>query len=183
LKDELLVPVVGAVSVALIGGGISLVLAILAKDQKTSEFRQAWIEGVREDVSKLVAHFMVVATFSKMLRGKTQADIHQYIMSKEEHFLEISLLVIRIRLRMNKREHASFLKLLLETEGVGADNERYEKMVDAIVTQSQDILKAEWVRVKGGERSFRLLKSTSKVLLLAGLLSGGWLAYTYFIRP
>jgi len=158
--------------VALIGGGISLALAILAKDQKTSEFRQAWIDGLRDDVSKLVAHFMVVASISKIINKLSQEKISEYVLSKENDFIEIALLVNRIRLRMNKDEHKEFLKLISETDGIGSNPERYEALIENVVVQSQAILKSEWRRVKRGEVSFQVLKWGSATVFFASCAVG-----------
>ncbi|SDU01334.1 hypothetical protein [Pseudomonas moraviensis] len=172
MKEDLLIPLIGAIAVALIGGGISLALAILAKDQKTSEFRQAWIDGLRDDVSKLVAHFMVVASISKITKNLSQEKISEYVLSKENDFIEIALLINRIRLRMNKDEHKEFLKLISDTDGIGSDPERYEALIESIVVQSQAILKSEWRRVKRGEISFQILKWGSAVVFFASCAFG-----------
>ena len=34
---------IGAIFAAIIAGGISFIIAVISKDQKTSEFRQEWI--------------------------------------------------------------------------------------------------------------------------------------------
>jgi len=184
VKEDLLIPLIGAIAVALIGGGISLALAILAKDQKTSEFRQAWIDGLRDDVSKLVAHFMVVASISKITKKLSQEKISEYVLSKENDFIEIALLINRIRLRMNKDEHKEFLKLISETDGIGSDPERYEALIESIVVQSQAILKSEWRRVKRGEISFQILKWGSAVVFFASCAVGisFYLGYFEIIR-
>ena len=46
-------PAVGTICAALIAGLISFVVTVLAKDQKISEFRQAWIDALRSDAAEL----------------------------------------------------------------------------------------------------------------------------------
>ena len=189
MKEELIVPAIVALSVGLIAGIVSLVVSILAKDQKTSEFRQAWIDGLRNDVSQLVAHFGVVNTMAKIVREKPQSEIDAYLITKQEQFLEMGMLESRIRLRLNPDEHVNLLGSLQGLEKIRGDeiNERAER----IAIEAQEILKAEWERVKLGEPSFVWLKRISKagifsVLAIglgacaaefakhAGLLGGGW---------
>lgn len=45
---------VGAVLAATIAGGMSFLGSVFSKDQKTSEFRQAWIDGLRSEISQLI---------------------------------------------------------------------------------------------------------------------------------
>ena len=47
---------IGAIAAALIAGLISLLGLIISKEQKTSEFRQAWIDGLRSELSLVIAH-------------------------------------------------------------------------------------------------------------------------------
>lgn|SRR6266446_644807 len=48
-------PAIGAVMAAIIAAGISFLVTVLAKEQKTSEFRQAWIDALRKDLSEFIA--------------------------------------------------------------------------------------------------------------------------------
>jgi hypothetical protein len=42
--------------VAMIAGAFSLLGLVISKEQKVSEFRQTWIDALREDISELIAH-------------------------------------------------------------------------------------------------------------------------------
>ena len=48
--DQIPSVAVGAVVAALIAGTVSLLGLIISKEQKTSEFRQAWIDALRNDL-------------------------------------------------------------------------------------------------------------------------------------
>nr|WP_315485641.1 hypothetical protein [uncultured Undibacterium sp.] len=48
-------PAVGAITAALIGGTISITSMMSSKDQKTTEFRQKWIDMLRNKISDFVA--------------------------------------------------------------------------------------------------------------------------------
>lgn len=47
---------IGAIAAALIAGLVSLLGLIISKEQKTSEFRQAWIDALRKELSAVIAH-------------------------------------------------------------------------------------------------------------------------------
>lgn len=174
MEDTLIIPLVGAIAVALIGGGISLALAILTKDQKTSEFRQAWIDALRDDVSKLVAHMSVVKSISTIVKEMPEDEKQKFILSKQEHFLETVVVVTRIRLRLNRKKDKKLIDLVAKTDGLGKNPDAYVQRVEDIVVEAQSVLKTEWKRVKKGEWSFRLLKYFSLLVLLGGT----WMSYT-----
>lgn len=44
---------IGAIGAALIAATVSLLGLIISKEQKTSEFRQAWIDALRSDLGSL----------------------------------------------------------------------------------------------------------------------------------
>lgn len=45
---------IGAIAAASIAGLLAFLSLIIAKENKTSEFRQAWIDSLRLDLSKLI---------------------------------------------------------------------------------------------------------------------------------
>ncbi|WEJ19321.1 hypothetical protein N0B28_13505 [Pseudomonas sp. SD17-1] len=180
MKEDLLVPAIVALAVGLIAGMVSLVVSILAKDQKTSEFRQAWIDGLRNDVSQLVAHFGVVKTISKIMRARPRTEVDEYLIAKQEQFLEMEMLVSRIRLRLNPSEHVVMLRLLQNLEHIR--EEELDPRAERITIEAQDILKTEWERVKLGEPSFVWLKRVSKAGVLSALAIGVGIFAAVFVE-
>jgi hypothetical protein len=51
---------IGAVVAALIAGTVSLLGLIISKEQKTSEFRQAWIDALRCDLSAFLTQINAI---------------------------------------------------------------------------------------------------------------------------
>ena len=170
MKEDLLVPAIAALLVGLVAGIVSLVVSILAKDQKTSEFRQAWIDALRNDASQLVAHFGVMKAVAKIVRERPQSEINEYLISKQEQFLELGMLVSRIRLRLNPDEHLELLRMLGDLETIRESE--IDARAEQISVEAQDILKTEWDRVKRGEPSFVWLKRISKWGVLSVLAVG-----------
>lgn len=57
---------VGAVTAALIAGIISLLGLIISKEQKTSEFRQAWIDALRADLTAYLTQVNAINDATKV---------------------------------------------------------------------------------------------------------------------
>lgn len=166
--------------VGLIAGSVSLVIAILAKDQKTSEFRQIWIDALRNDVAQFIGHISVYKTLSKIIRSKQQSDVHSFILSQQKELLETAMLASRIKLRLNPEEHVDLIDLLDRPEGYGADDEAIELHIASISSATHIILKVEWERVKRGEKSVVWLKRISwSAILMAGLTFGLFILDNY----
>ncbi|MGA5482776.1 hypothetical protein ACPCIT_09580 [Pseudomonas siliginis] len=166
MNNEVSMTLAATLAVALIAGVVSLVVSILAKDQKTSEFRQAWIDGLRNDVSQLIAHLAVVKTLSAIVRQQSQPEIQKFILSKEKDFLETAMLSSRIRLRLNPNEHKALLALVKDSDGIGRSDSLMEAHMENLAIETQEILKTEWERVKRGEPSFVLLKLISRCAVI-----------------
>jgi hypothetical protein len=54
-----LLTVIGPVIAAIITGAIAFLASVLSKEQKTSEFRQAWIDALRNDLAELTSLALV----------------------------------------------------------------------------------------------------------------------------
>ncbi|AUZ46866.1 hypothetical protein [Pseudomonas orientalis] len=174
MKEELLVPLVGGVVVAVIAGAISLSVAILSKDQKTSEFRQLWIDALRQDVSRLSGVLHMLIGMSNIISEQTDDQKANFLVSSKDNLIEMVDLVTRIRLRLNIKEHVVLLALLDEvSNSKDMSRQAMESQIEAVVTEVQKVLKNEWERVKRGERSFQILKWSSGFVLVLGLAGVG----------
>lgn len=172
IKEDLLVPLVGVVVAAVIAGVVSLVVAILAKDQTTSEFRQSWIDALREDVAKLAGHWFIVTSAASDHR-EGRGDATDFLMSQHDYLIQMEICINRIILRLNPDEHVVLLKMLDQLGSVMLlPQKQKDSAMHEIVLESQGILKAEWTRVKRGEWSFRLLKWGSSAAVLIAAVTG-----------
>ncbi|WP_330210094.1 hypothetical protein [Pseudomonas sp. AM4(2022)] len=178
LKEEALIPLVGAVVVAVIAGAISLSVAILTKDQKTSEFRQSWIDSLRNDVSKLAGIMYAMLSFADSVKAKGESHAYEFLVSSKDSFVDMVNLITRIRLRLNVKEHARLLAVLdTMSQGEGLSKKQTESLIEGVVAETQLVLKTEWQRVKRGEKSFQILKWSSAFVLLAGVIGVTWYFY------
>ncbi|SFJ15147.1 hypothetical protein SAMN05216206_3545 [Pseudomonas guineae] len=167
-------PFITPITVAIIAGSISFVVTILSKDQKTSEFRQAWIDALRSEISELlsISHTLISMLNLKKEFGETEEQIMQYFYSMQTDIVKCENLTTKIRLRLNPKEHKKLLSMLntLEenTSNFVSPSEN-QILFNSAVIESQRILKKEWSRVKSGELAFRILKYSSLFVLIASL--------------
>ncbi len=117
------------------------------EEAKFSDFRQAWIDGVRDDLSELTAHLAASDYNDAAVR-------HRAI-----------LLVNRVRLRLNRNdpEYEKFMGVLVAAVEEANENAASPKKVSAdsqreLIEVAQGILKREWDRLKKDLRSARLGK-------------------------
>src|ERR1039458_8879231 len=62
-------PQIVTIVVALIAGAFSLIAITLSKEQKVSEFRQAWIDGLRAD---LAAFLSATRAFARAMEARAR---------------------------------------------------------------------------------------------------------------
>lgn len=167
------IAVIGAVMAALIAGAFSFVNLTLNKEQKTSEFRQAWIDGLRENLATFFAGARAMARATEEQRAATAkgASSSTFAMTNEKvsdirYQAAETCYRIQLRLNLKEPEHNELLRLMQVAiaeqnnffKGSG-DMTRTLKAVDNAAEYAPQILKTEWERVKRGELAFQLARN------------------------
>lgn len=172
---------IGAISAAIIASFFSFLGLIIAKEQKTSEFRQAWIDSLRNEISQLIASANAIhgAMTSQRLESVTSA----WNVVRDD-FVAINEAAARIRLRLNPNEELSkaVLAKIEEIEGLLApgklpDYTELNRKEKELVSQASALLKEEWRRVKKGEPTFRVARwgvVVAMLLLVAVVTFSVW---------
>jgi hypothetical protein len=163
---------IGTVAAALIAAALSYVNLTLTKEQKTSEFRQAWIDGLREDLSKFFAALRTVARAEgAFYKTGENYEKQNFPWSREQvagQRQAASEMIYRIKLRLNPDEEAhiklyELLQLALTEQKnlkkTSFDSDPTIKAIDSASDYARPVLKAEWLRVKAGERPFRIARN------------------------
>lgn len=148
-----------AIAVSLIAGIASFIVAVLGKEQKTSEFRQAWIDTLRNDIADYVSQNLAFVAALKIQGNRQGADkdLGEYILTdKFQEIICIEALRARILLHLNPKEHTKLIELVNNIYGKSgiAKPDTYETLperVEALIRESRIVFKAEWKRVKIGE--------------------------------
>ena len=165
---------IATVVAALITALISFVNLTLSKEQKTSEFRQAWIDGLREELATFFSSARALCRTTQEARSsnRNDEDVRNFRFGSDQiGKMRLagadSLYRVKLRLNKNEAEHKELLRLLeVATDTQNKINiekgDNYTpalKAIEIAASYSQDILKNEWERVKSGERSFQITKN------------------------
>lgn len=170
---------IGAVGAALIAGLISLIGLIISKEQKTSEFRQAWIDELRKC---MISYLSAINAISDQIRVDPKDTA-----SLGAHYKELNQANHGIILRVNEKElpAIALLRCMTEFESLAEKNstltpEKIRSVEQKFLTASKNLLKFEWKRVKRGEMIFALMKHSlwigvviASITMGAAVLKGG----------
>ena len=169
---------IGAILAATIAGGVTFLMAVISKDQKTSEFRQAWIDGLRGKIAEFISLFVVITDIIRVMRrqNKTEQEIIEYLMEKDEPFCKLEQADTKIKLRINPTEHSKLLATLAPPRNYVwsdqiMDSKVSDILVENIIRESQVVLKSEWKRVKRGEPAFVATKIISLSVIVLTIFS------------
>jgi len=162
-STNVIIPII----VAFIGFLIAVTTAVIAKEHKVSEFRQAWIDALREDLSKFYSinnHFVHIIV-------DANGDGANTITSFKENALRFNELSARVSLRLNWDEHEELIENIAKIDRYRSEVDVHEEdftklhsLLDEFMRLSKDILSTEWKVVKRGEKLFLKFKYISKIL-------------------
>lgn len=180
-----LVPMVTLIA-ALLAGAIAGLTLIVNKENKISEFRQAWIDGLREDLanflsaSRTCTRAVQEIRFSWSKEEKNPLPIDESTTTKLRHQAAECSYRIRLRLNQKKQPHIELERLMTSSttlvsqyfNGSSQDVNAVLEGIDCTATQAREVLKTEWERVKKGELAYRAAKwfAVSLVLITAALI-------------
>lgn len=166
----------------------SFVNMLVSKDQKTTEFRQAWIDSLREEVAILVAKLGYLTTQVERLQTDPSQShgkrnyLEQYGSDISEMASSFHKIQLRIKFDAKDENELALSNKLFEIEDYAQyenmNTEETAKKANELISIAQKLLKKEWERVKRGERSFYISKLAFigliilSVLIIAFLLSG-----------
>ncbi|MCK8043436.1 hypothetical protein MSG37_00930 [Shewanella sp. 1CM18E] len=187
MSADVPVAVIGAVAVvtaSIIGLIVAVATATIAKEQKISEFRQAWINEFKIDIALALKHAFT-SSFHKSQAIKQKLDLdkaNEHIELSNDAFAEFELKVILIKLKLNPEKDKRFISTLnsaLELVGKSVNHEKkytthfkdVSKIYKLIESESHSILKSEWERVKLGERRYRNFKYLGKFCIGAFIVA------------
>jgi hypothetical protein len=161
-------------SVAFIAALASVLGLIISKESKVSEFRQAWIDGLRCDIAALIGHTAALQAVKLM-----KIENNDRLSLSLKHFLGVNEMASKIRLRLNpkKKSHRPVLNALEKHESFFSkpvedlDYDGIEKAEERLISQGQILLKMVWEEVKVGELTYRVSRASFIVLLIASIVS------------
>ena len=159
--------ILGAVCVALIGAFATMCGLLIAKENKTSEFRQVWIDSVRSEISQFLVHFNSIQDATRV----KYSDLDTKVAVLGPLYAQLNEATFKISLRLNSDEELSqrVLQALKDIQEMGMDEARLissdiTSLETELLLASKDLLKKEWERVKAGEPLYRIVKIISLVV-------------------
>ena len=173
---------VGAVVAATIAGFVAFFSLIISKEQSVSNFRQQWIDALRQDIAPVVSYIVGIHGES-VAKHKKNEELWEKVKADFTRFHELAA---RIKLRLNPKEarkkdgEADATKAVLdvvdEIDGLFSSPEpqfyQLEALTKKLVENSQTILKANWRRVRSGETVYWI---TKWLALAFAVLAAIWL--------
>lgn len=173
IPDELL-PAIPAIIASTIAGAVAFLSSVFAKESKVSEFRQNWIDEVRNDIAELISAFYWITDSIERCNIKTVDDFLGESVNMKVEFLKIELAQAHIELRLNPIEHKIWIEklhALVRFESfTAADTRKRDAAIHDFVSHSQKMLRKEWKKVKRGERIFQITKWVSLLVFIASLV-------------
>lgn len=169
---------------ALIAGAVSLVAITLSKEQKVSEFRQAWIDALRADLTSFLssARAFARAMEARRIHGSESLDPAKKLFTLEKIgdirlAMAESFYSIKLRLNPDEAAHKELLGLLMqaiadqnaELQSDGIDRRDILASVDRAADFAGPVLKKEWQRVKEGEKPYRMIRMSAIVIVVFSL--------------
>lgn len=174
---------------ALVAGLFGLIGLVISKENKTSEFRQAWIDALRADVADFAASARAFAYFKGAHDAEEASSTRELEYEKllADIYDKVAHAQIRIRLRVNPADTDADLTTkndaLLTAVGSIRDDlnsNNFDDAKDRLSRLHEDagpVLKAEWKRVKRGETPYVVAKWSAVILVISAVAA---LAYFLF---
>ena len=141
----------GAVIAAFITGLISLVNMLIAKDQKITEFRQAWIDSLRAEVAKFIASATAIPVMGRLidhmqshieLRGDAVSGMADYSKKALPEFINGYNKIILLLNPGEHKELIDYLGVLKSAAEIGSGAEQFKVEVRCrdVLLETQKIL-------------------------------------------
>ncbi len=172
---------IGAVGAAAIAGLVSLLGLVIGKEQKVSEFRQAWIDELRKCVVSYLVSINAICDALRLARAGRAIDDAALLANYK--LLNEASHGITLRVNASETPAKALLASMSKFEELSKSNsdltpENIRTLERDFVDSSQKLLKFEWKRVKRGESNFVWTKRIVYAIILAtlGLLAYAWIA-------
>lgn len=167
------------IGAAFIGGLVAFLVSVLSKEQKTSEFRQQWVDALRNDIAELIGEAALLHDTNDRMAGRDLKTTEAQIEARYSNMVNVRTLIARIELRANPDEHTAFLTALhhIQLPDFQRDVSIRDAKLDALTSAAQAMLKKEWQRVKTGERTFFVTKYIAGAIATTALIVAAWAVY------
>lgn len=154
---------IGAIIAAFIASLFSFLGLIISKEQKTSEFRQAWIDSLRREISQFIS--AAYSIHASTVRETSEDKTDRYRPKAEDLvLLDEAAAIIRLRLNPSESSSEKVLAKITQIENMldpakgggckkpeGINYKLLKEAEEDLISEASRLLKVEWKRVKSGE--------------------------------
>lgn len=176
----------GTLLASLIAGVFSYLNMIASKENKVSEFRLVWIDGLRNEVadfcSAMLGFSLVIDHYShyiKSFEDKTNESHLKWLIEISNHRSLALSSITKIRLRLNhqaldKETPEKDLLTAIDNAREKINNEDFGNLTETINkvrAAAAPLLKSSWETVKRGERGYLIVRRSVELTLIVILLT------------
>ncbi|PTS77084.1 hypothetical protein DBR17_13935, partial [Sphingomonas sp. HMWF008] len=171
---------IGAVGTAIIAGLVSLLGLIIGKEQKVSEFRQAWIDDLRKC---LVAYLVNINAIADAVRVSIASKMPVKDISENYKLLNEANHGIILRVNYDEQPTKNLIAAMDEFQVIASRNanltvENIKVAEIKYIDASKELLKFEWKRVKRGEKTYFITKYIVIALIVLMMILFAYLWYS-----
>lgn len=187
----------GAILAAVITGFFSFVNLVSSKENKISEFRLAWVDGLRNEISEYSAAVQEL-TRLKILRdshkeaGITEAEaFKEWINNSRDGFQQAIKTMSCIQMRLNPdkvandpESHEAVLMRLLNKAKDDFNQGKYSdaQMISVQIREAASpLLKSTWESIKKGEKEYQSIRQIAWNSIRVGVASSALTFITLFV--
>lgn len=161
---------------AFIAALVSLVTLVNTKEQKTTEFRQAWINSLRAEAAKFASQARYIAgaihnakRFDPNCFSRDSKAYEAYAENRKE--IAVAYYLISLHFKPDDLDFQRLAQLMDKVLNALGRPERvtFEEINSSLRRMTEEVrtlLKEEWERVKAGEAPYKWTKRVAIVLML-----------------
>lgn len=168
-----------AIGTAVVAALVSILGLIIAKEQKTSEFRQAWINDLRKCVVDYLVSINAICDILSLKKAGKDTDDAELLANYKT--LNEASHGITLRINDDEKTAKALLGSMTEFESLAQTNAsltpiEIREVESRFIKAAKELLKFEWKRVKAGERVFVWTKRIIIFMLIVmlGALAFAW---------
>lgn len=174
---EPIIIVFGTLVTTMISGVFVMLKLIVDKEQKTSEFRQAWIDSLRNEIAEYISinnvmfSQLIYAAQIDKIENPHEDFLHEFIENHHDNLIKKEIAMNAIHFRVNRKKDKNLLQSVYEIERYWMGEKEFNIMkinedLEKLRKQTQKILKKEWERVKKGEKPYYYMKRITFIAIL-----------------
>lgn len=171
---------IGAVGAAIIAGLVSILGLVIGKEQKVSEFRQAWIDDLRKC---MVAYLVNINAIADAVRISIASKKPVSDISENYRLLNEANHGIILRVNHDEQPTKELLAAMDEFQIIASRNanltvDNIRTAEERYLVASRELLKFEWRRVKRGEKTYYWTKYIVIALIVVMMVLFAYLWYS-----